>query len=463
MEIFLLTKSTAPIIGWVAELLGLMMDGIFRVTSAIGFANIGLCIIIFTIIINLFLYPLTIQQQKSSKLMNVMQPEIQAIQKKYKGKTDNESMMRMQAETKAVYAKYGTSMTGGCVLLAIQMPILFALYQVIYKIPAYVPAVKAVFSNIATPLMQDPDFISKITSLAAAQHLPVEKYDYTVLNKVIDLFYKFTPANWETLSSQFPSFAGLISQNAAKINEMNSFLGVNLSTPPLQGWMPNWAWLIPILAGLTQWYSAKLMTVTTSSSADDNPMAAQMKSMNTVMPLMSVFFCFTLASGLGVYWVASAVCRIIQQFIINRKLNKMDVDEIVRQNIEKANQQRIKKGLKPQQPQEINKMLRNVKSMETKTDSGEDTKAEKLSSIAKQVKDSTSYYNQNAKPGSLAAKANMVAMYDNRMNEKKRGKKSDSKNVSADAADSSAPSPVPETDGGKDTAAQSDTKSGREE
>ena len=83
--------------------------------------------------------PLTIKQQKSSKLMAVMQPEIQAIQKKYKGKeNDQKAMMMMQTETKAVYEKYGTSMTGGCLPLLIQMPIIFALYRVIYNIPAYV-------------------------------------------------------------------------------------------------------------------------------------------------------------------------------------------------------------------------------------------------------------------------------------------------------------------------------------
>jgi len=424
LELFLLTKSTTPIIGWVAELLGFIMDLIFRFTSFFGITNIGLCIIIFTIIINLFLYPLTIRQQKSSKMMSVMQPELQAIQKKYQGKSDNDSMMRMQTETKAVYSKYGTSMTGSCVQLLIQMPILFALYQVIYQIPAYVPGVKAVFENIATPLMQEPDFIAKITDLANVLKLPVTRYDYTVLNKVIDLFYKFTPANWDALKGLFPGYAEIISTNAAKITSMNYFLGVNLSTAPLQGWKPNLAWLIPILAGLTQWYSAKLMTATQpASGGEENAMASQMKTMNMMMPLMSVFFCFTLASGIGVYWVASSVCRIVQQWIINRKLSKMDIEEIVKQNMEKANEKRIKQGLKPEKPQDINRAIQNAKNLDQKEQNEEVDKEKKLSAIAKQVKDSTAYYNSNAKPGSLASKANMVAQFDAREFEKKRGKK----------------------------------------
>ena len=154
MNLIFLTKSSVPIIGHIAVILGLIMDGLFRVTANFGVTNIGLSIILFTLIINLLMWPLTVKQQKSSRLMSVMQPELQAIQKKYRGKTDNVSVMRMQNETKAVYAKYGTSMTGGCLFLLIQMPILFALYQVIYRIPAYVPSVYAVFKNAAEPVMQ---------------------------------------------------------------------------------------------------------------------------------------------------------------------------------------------------------------------------------------------------------------------------------------------------------------------
>ena len=80
-----------------------------------------------------------------------MSPELQAIQAKYKGKKDNDSMLAMQQETKEVYAKYGVSQTGSCLQLLIQMPILFALYRVIYSIPAYVTIVKNAFS----PLVED--------------------------------------------------------------------------------------------------------------------------------------------------------------------------------------------------------------------------------------------------------------------------------------------------------------------
>ena len=89
MDYLVLTKTGGMILGPVSQILGMIMDLLFRLTSSVGILNIGLCIILFTLVVKILMFPLTIKQQKSSKLMAVMQPEIQAIQNKYKGKTDN--------------------------------------------------------------------------------------------------------------------------------------------------------------------------------------------------------------------------------------------------------------------------------------------------------------------------------------------------------------------------------------
>ena len=123
-----LTKA-GSILGPIATVLGYVMDILFRFTSSFGVFNVGLCIILFTIVMKTLMIPLTIKQQKTTKLMSVMNPEIQAIQKKYKGKSDQESMQRQNVEIQAVYEKYGTSMTGGCLPLLIQMPILIAMFR----------------------------------------------------------------------------------------------------------------------------------------------------------------------------------------------------------------------------------------------------------------------------------------------------------------------------------------------
>ena len=151
----LLTKSTTFIIGPVASLLGYIMNAIFWVQEQIGIPYIGLCIILFTIVIYLLMTPLTIKQQKFSKLQSKMNPELQAIQKKYKGKNqDQAAMMKMNEETQAVYTKYGVNPMGSCLQLVIQMPILFALYRVIWNIPAYVSSVKDAFIPLANDLLK---------------------------------------------------------------------------------------------------------------------------------------------------------------------------------------------------------------------------------------------------------------------------------------------------------------------
>ena len=145
MQGILLTQSNTPIIKWISNILGVIMDAIFNVLDFIGIPNIGLSIIIFTIIVNLLMLPMTVKQQKFSKLSAKMNPELKAIQKKYEGKKDQASMMKQQEETQAVYDKYGVSPMGSCLQLLIQMPILFALYPVIYAIPAYVSKIKDVY------------------------------------------------------------------------------------------------------------------------------------------------------------------------------------------------------------------------------------------------------------------------------------------------------------------------------
>lgn len=430
MEYLLLTKTDSMILGPVSEILGWIMEGLFRLTSSVGILNIGLCIILFTLVVNLLMFPMTIKQQKSSKLMAVMQPELQAIQAKYKGKQDNDSMMKMNVETKAVYAKYGTSMTGGCLPLLIQMPILFGLYRVIYNIPAYVSSVKEYFMQVVYAItnasgasaLQDGAG-SALLQFANDHGVPltgmVNIGDLTGVtgealgNKMVDILYKLNPTQWTELANAFPGASDVISTNSVAIEQMNTFLGINLATNPFQGWIPTLAWLIPVFAGLTQWYSTKLMT-TAQPQSEDAPGAQMMKQMNVMMPLMSVFFCFTFPAAVGIYWVASSAFRIIQQVAVNAYLNKVDIDDMIRKNMEKANEKRAKKGLPPQK---INQNASaSLKTIQAATEKEEEKRMEKLEKTKEQVKESNSYYNQNAKPGSLAAKANMVAKYNEKNN-----------------------------------------------
>lgn len=403
-----LTQSNTFIIGSIAKLLGFIMNGIFNALSYIGIENIGLSIIIFTVIVYTLMIPMTIKQQKFSRMSAVMNPEIQKIQKKYKNKKDQASMMKMQEETKLVYEKYGTSPTGGCLGSLIQFPILFALWPVIQNIPAYVTSIKDAYMPLVNQIMATDGYQKIMEGIGKASPIMInpETYDYSKANTLVDILYKFRPGTWDTLADKFPDLTNLIDSTKNSLTHLNTFLGINIAETPGSMFMTatkNFsigliivALAIPVLSGLSQWISAKLMQQATSTgNDDDNPMAAQMKTMMNVMPLISVFMCFSMPAGLGIYWIASAVVRTIQQLVINKFLSKKSMDELIEENIKKAAKKREKKDAVS--GKEINAMAhKNVKNID-------EPKRKTTSS------NNIDSYKQNAKPGSLASKANMVS------------------------------------------------------
>lgn len=404
-----LTQSSTFLIGGIAKVLGAIMNGIFVALSSIGISNIGLCIIIFTIIIYTLMLPMTIKQQKFTRMSAVMNPEIQKIQNKYKNKNDQASMIKMQEETKLVYEKYGVSMSSGCMSSIIQFPILFALWPVVRNIPAYVHGVKNAYMPLVNEIMATDGYVKIMEKIGQAKPILImnsKATPYTEANTIVDILYKFQANTWDTLADKFPHLSDLIATTENNIKPFNTFLGINIAETPgtmLSEAMQNFsigliviALAIPVLAGLSQWISGRIMQqASASASSQDNAMAGQMKMMMNFMPIMSVFMCFTMPAGLGIYWIASAVVRTIQQIIINKQLNKKSIDELVKENMEKAAKKREKRDAVA--GSEIHSMAqRNARSIE-------EPKRKTTSS------NNIDSYKPNAKKGSLASKANMVS------------------------------------------------------
>ena len=427
MTVMLLTKYNGAILGPIAKILGYLMNWIFIFLDKIGIPNIGLAIILFTIVIYMLLLPLTIKQQKFSKLSAKMSPELKAIQKKYEGKKDNESMQAMNLETQEVYAKYGVSPSGSCVQLLIQMPILFALYRVIYAIPAYVPMVKNVFSDLVNGLYEQKDlaseFLKNLTNSSMyskqfANELFTSGNKEYITNTYIDCLNRASSADWVSLKEKFSGLSSIIDKTYSQLEVYNNFLGLNVSNSPsftikTAFTERNWlliigAILVPLLAGGTQWLNTKLMPQASSKDQanENDTMAQSMKAMNTTMPIMSAVFCLTLPVGMGIYWIAGAVIRCVQQVIINKHLDKIDFDEIVEKNKEKAKEKMAKK--KEYVSQLNSKATINTKNIGVNSNMSQKQKEEALSR-------SESSRN-NAKPGSLAEKANLVKQYNERNN-----------------------------------------------
>lgn len=431
MELMILaTKNSTPIIGQISVVMGWIMNGIYKFLDGLfRIQNLGLCIIIFSILIYLFMTPLQIKQQKFSKLSSVMQPELMKIQKKYQNKKDQASMQKMQEETSAVYQKYGVSPTGSCVQLLIQLPILWSLWHVIQNIPAYVGSVKSVLDGVAsqiigvsgyTNILQDFITDNKMTRV----RLILDGQTATP-NSVIDFLYALSPGQWDKLAdmSQFAGFSDAINSTAGEISHMQSFLGLNIADMP---WnyitavvaggsilLAIAALLIPILSWGTQVLNLKLMPQATPQNDDGaNPMASSMKTMNMVMPLMSAFFCFTFPVGLGIYWISSAVVRSVQQVLINRHLNKMDIEVLINENMKKIEEKRAKAGLPPQKiTNQAHQSVKNINKID-KGNSGS-PEAERAKKVEESYKKAAA-----AKPDSITAKANLVRTFDER-NKKK--------------------------------------------
>lgn len=212
--------------------------------------NAVLAIVVFTILIRLLMYPLNIQQMRSSKAMQVLQPELKKLQEKHKN--DREKLAQEQMR---LYKEHGVNPLGGCLPLLIQLPIWIGLYQAINHALA------------ATPL------------------------------QLIDLSGRFLVSGLDQL---------------VPLN--NVWLGLDLTQPPTPPGNPVFALALPLLVLVTTWVQSKLITPSMPASGDGQPSqaAAMTQSMTTIMPIMMGFFSLSFSVGLSVYFVVSNIFTIVQ-------------------------------------------------------------------------------------------------------------------------------------------------------
>ncbi len=435
MNLIILTQNSTPIFKYIVWILGKIMDGIFFVIDLVGIPNIGLAIILFTIVVNLLMMPLTIRQQKFSKLQAKLSPELQAIQAKYKNKKDQDSIMMMNQEQQAVYAKYGVSPTGSCLQLLIQMPILLALYRVIYAMPAYVTKIGNTFRVLADEIIarDGGEFLQNSGVESISNTVAMYGKSMTngnLSNGIIDVLNKLGSGDLATVAEHYNltqlKYGGdLILGSDGLINTYNNFLGLNIGDSPMSLIRTAWsagaigivigAILIPVLSAVTQWINVKLMPQQSNNSNGNDQastMMQSMKTMNMLMPIMSAWFCFTLPAGMGLYWVAGSVVRSIQQVVINKHIDKMDFDKLIKKNSAKS-------AKKLEKMKEAQERMNAYASMNTRKIQN---RANVSSSMSEQEKEeamrkATEYYNSGSvKPGSMMAKANMVRQYNERNN-----------------------------------------------
>lgn len=299
--------------------LGFIISMIYNIVQ-----NYGLAIILFTIIVKLILLPLQIKSQRAMKRQQKVQPIIAELQKKYAN-----DQQKLQQEMMKVYKENNVSMSGGCLPLLIQMPILFALYRVIQRPLTYIRGIDftnaAVIENVkyVVAQMQEkaPEAIGNIASMTVDQ---------------IQKTYQIQLSNWSAFLGKAEEFSWDINFN---------FLGLDLSGLPstsipaiMSGNFSDMGTvlliLIPALAMFTTWlsmkYSQNMTGANNNTSSEDNPAQSMTKSMNLMMPIMTGFFTFTLPSGIGIYWIISSVMQMAQQFILNKYFDRKEDDFVVK-------------------------------------------------------------------------------------------------------------------------------------
>lgn len=417
VSVFLTTYQGA-ILGPIARLLGYILQGLYSVLSIVGIQNTGICMILFTFIVNALMIPMQIKQQKFAKMSSVMNPELMAIQAKYKNKKDQESQQKMSLETQAVYQRYGVSPVSGCLPMLITLPILFALYRVIYNIPAYVPQIYDIYDGLAKVLqdagvtvsqLADKQYISNPTYVVS-QAVKAAKSDASNINYYIDVLSQFNSTGWDVLIKNNPDLTSVITKTAQQARDINYFLGLNIADTPK---IKSISVIIPLLSIATQYISTKLSMAGNQQSANsENPMAQSMQTMNTVMPIMTGFMCLMFPIGVGIYWIAGNVFRIFQQLCINLYFSKINMDDMIKENVDKAKKKYEKMGMDPSVLEKAAK-TRTSNINTTVTKNSTETTENKKSSISEKARKSSTKEvkknkNSNYKEGSIAAYANML-------------------------------------------------------
>ncbi len=416
----ILTKQGGIIVRPISIVLGKLFELIYNALDAVGIKSIGVAIILFTLVARLVILPLMIKQQKSTKIMNYIQPEIQKVTKKYKGKRDQESMLAQQRETKAIQDKYGASMTAGCLPMLIQLPIFLAVYRVISNIPAYVGKIYNLYNNIAVALLNDSKAQEALNTLRDGHaQLKSVALDFANKNTVIDVFAKFTTENWEdfkiALGSGSTELINQINTNVPLINERYNFLGLNLTSIPHLALTP--LLIIPILSLVFQFLS---MHATPQQSTGDPTQEATMKSMKmmmNIMPIFSFIICISVPAGVGLYWALGSLFSFLTSVFINLYFKKADMDKILAESKEKAEKKKAKHPNRksfmekmqeaaygnPEEQASSSRVNKNITSQSLKT---------YTSNTMKKSEEGVQY-----RAGSLAARANSMQRY-NEKNDK---------------------------------------------
>ena len=340
-----------------------LMIRLYNLTGSYGWA-----IILFALAVNLILAPFMAKSKKSMMRSTRLQPKIQELQRRHEG-----NQQKLNEEMQKLYREEGVNPMSGCLWSLIPFPILIALYSVIRQ-----PLTRMMFVS--------QEFVTTL------QDFLVEKGLYEVASGRASAYSeinltKLAHDNWDLVQS---GLAGKIDPNFMDIDF--SFLGLNLGDQPRWNFFASTDWsdpsvwlpalglfLIPFISAGLSWLSMKISQMSNPpAAAQDATTAATTRSMNLMMPLMSIWICFIMPAAMGIYWIANSVFGMARDYILTKVFKKqLDLEDADRKAARDAREWEIERK------REETERLR----AEGKTEKNTNTSKKKIQANEKQKSD----------------------------------------------------------------------------
>lgn len=307
--------------------LGLILLAIFKTVG-----SYGLAVILFALLVKLICIPLAIKGKKSMLAMTALNAEMQQLQKKYAN-----NRVKLNEETQKLYDKHGINPMTGCLPQFIPLPIMMGLYYAVQQPLKFMMG----FSD---------DVINQLGTLVGVNMESAGYYGQITIAEKLGQLFTDNGGVW-------PDSVTAITNNAGELLNIDfHFLGLNLAqTPSITH--PSIIWIIPILSGITAFLSSYVMQK--MQGTQNSAAAGQMKMMNVIMPLMSLYFAFILPGAIGIYWIFNNLFACVQELTLTRylrgKKEKKDAEESARIEAEKEAKRAAHKAAQQEQSQNAKK------------------------------------------------------------------------------------------------------------
>ena len=281
---------------FIAKPFGWLLMWLYELTN-----NYGVAVFLFALVVKVVLLYFSAKSKKSMMRQSRFTPYLKELEARYEG-----NKQKYQEEVAKLYKEEGINPMGGCLWSLLPFPILLALYRAIrFPITLMMGVSQEAYAQIKE-LLTSLGFEAAGGARAAAYSQIYES---------------------QFITGNFDKFAGI----SDKLKQLDyGFLGLDLSQQPsFRFWQftkengtlwSQWGlFLIPVIAALLSYLQSK---ISTAGSPQDPQTASTSKTMLLMMPLMSLWIGFVMPGALGLYWIATSVFQIIQDYILTKIFNK---------------------------------------------------------------------------------------------------------------------------------------------